>query len=358
MIPAPTTRNPDDRAIGYWLLACCVILFALVMLGGATRLTGSGLSIVDWKPVTGVLPPLTDAAWQAEIELYRQSPEYQQVNRGMSMAEFKRIFYYEYAHRLLARSLGLAFALPLFWFWWRGRIGRHLRWPLIGIFALGAAQGYMGWYMVQSGLVDIPRVSPYRLAAHLSLALVIHAAMFALALRLLWPQRQPAARLGRGAVALLTMVSITIVSGAFVAGLKAGFIYNTFPLMAGAWVPAGLWHMQPAWLNLLENPLTVQFTHRCLALATFAGVLALWLGGLRGASRTQRLALHALAATTLMQVALGIATLLLQVPVWLGTLHQGGAVVLLSAVLVVAHVCRRQPVTQRAPLDVQRAAAG
>jgi heme a synthase len=353
----PLQRRADDRAVGYWLLACCVILFALVMLGGATRLTGSGLSIVDWKPVTGVLPPLSEQAWQAELELYRQSPEYQKVNRGMSLDDFKRIFYYEYAHRLLARSLGFAFALPLAWFWWRGRIGRHLRWPLLGIFALGAAQGYMGWYMVQSGLVDIPRVSPYRLAAHLSLALVIHAAMFALALRLLWPRRaDPAATGSPAARWLLALVSITIVSGAFVAGLKAGFTYNTFPLMAGEWIPTGVLYMEPAWLNLFENPATVQFTHRVLAISTLLGALLLWATGLRHAThRSQRLALHGLGASVLLQVGLGIATLLLYVPVWLGTLHQGGAVVVISAVLVVAHVCGRRPVGDR--LDMVGAVA-
>jgi heme a synthase len=335
------TPHPNDRAIAYWLLACCVILLALVMLGGATRLTGSGLSIVDWKPVTGVLPPLSEQAWEAELDLYRQSPEYQQVNRGMSMDDFKRIFYYEYGHRLLARSLGIAFALPLAWFWWRGMVARRLRWPLLGILALGAAQGYMGWYMVQSGLVDIPRVSPYRLAAHLSLALVIYAAMFALALRLLWP-RGDAETSGsvRGTTALLALIGITIVSGAFVAGLKAGFAYNTFPLMAGQWIPAGVLALEPTWRNFFENPATVQFIHRCLAMSTLMLVLALWMASLRRAlSRMQRWSLHLLLGATLLQVVLGIATLLLMVPVWLGTLHQGGAVVLLTAVLFAGHAC-------------------
>jgi heme a synthase len=358
---SPVTTTTDQRAIGYWLLACCAILLALVMLGGATRLTGSGLSIVNWKPVTGVLPPLTEADWQAEMELYRQSPEYQKVNRGMSLPEFKRIFYYEYAHRLLARSLGLVFALPLAWFWWRGRIDRRLRWPLLGILALGAAQGYMGWFMVKSGLVDIPRVSPYRLAAHLGLALLIYAAMFWVALRVLWPMPgstelhsaaldqkrrvqlgDPGPGLSRSSTLLLLLAAVTIVSGAFVAGLKAGYLYNTFPLMAGEWVPTGVLHYEPMWRNFFENPATVQFVHRCLALTTLVSVLAVWLFGLRQRlPRRQRVALHALAAITLLQVALGIGTLLLYVPVSLGTLHQGGAVVLLSAVLVLLHLARR-----------------
>lgn len=329
------------RAIGIWLLGCCAILLALVMLGGATRLTGSGLSIVNWKPVTGILPPLTDAAWEAELDLYRQSPEYKTVNRGMSIAQFKRIFYYEYAHRLLARSLGFAFALPLAWFWWRGAIDRRLRWPLVGILALGAAQGYMGWFMVKSGLVDIPRVSPYRLAAHLGLALMIYASMFWLALRVLWPRVAAGAGLSRSSVLLLLLAAITIVSGAFVAGLKAGYLYNTFPLMAGAWVPDGVLHYQPLWVNFFENPATVQFVHRCLALTTLASVLAVWWLALRRAlTPPQRMAAHVVAAIALLQVGLGIGTLLMYVPVWLGTLHQGGAVLLLSAVLVLLHLHR------------------
>ncbi|HRQ64569.1 MAG TPA: COX15/CtaA family protein [Xanthomonadaceae bacterium] len=345
------TRN--ERAIGYWLLACCAVLLALVMLGGATRLTGSGLSIVDWRPVTGVLPPMNETAWLVEFDKYRQSPEYQKVNRGMSLDEFKTIFYYEYWHRVLARLLGLVFALPLAWFWLRGRIPRHLRWPLLGLLALGAAQGWMGWFMVQSGLVDIPRVSPYRLAAHLSLALVIYAGMFWLALKLLWPQAQAGTR-SRAFPALLTLVAFTILSGAFVAGLKAGYVYNTFPLMDGRLVPTGVLYLEPAWRNFFENPATVQFMHRCLAIGTLLAVLAAWLVGWRRlAPGPARFALHALLAITLMQVALGIATLLLYVPVWLGTLHQGGAVIVLSAVLVLGHVVR-----SRAALGDVRNATG
>lgn len=326
-----------ERALGAWLLACCGVLLALVMLGGATRLTESGLSIVDWRPVTGALPPLDAEAWQAEFDRYRESPQYTTINRGMSLSEFKLIFWYEYAHRLLARLLGLVFALPLLWFWWRGWIAPSLRWKLLGVLALGAAQGYMGWYMVKSGLVDIPRVSQYRLAAHLSLALLVYAAMLWLALQLRWPVVE-AGRRRRGIVAvLLALVGATIVIGAFVAGLRAGLAYNTFPLMAGQWVPDGLVTLAPAWRNLFENPTMVQFVHRCLALTTLALIAFLWLRMTRaGLDRGQRLAWHALLAMGLVQVALGIATLLLRVPVLLGTLHQGGAVLLLSAVLVVA----------------------
>lgn len=336
------TRN--ERMIAYWLLVCCATLLALVMVGGATRLTGSGLSIVEWRPVTGILPPFSDAAWEAELQKYRSSPEYQKVNRGMSIDQFKSIFWFEYWHRVLARLLGLLFALPLAWFWWRGMIPARLRWPLFGVLLLGAAQGYMGWYMVKSGLVDIPRVSPYRLAAHLSLALMIYAAMFWLALGLLWPaaSARPAARwkalmpwVGFGLVA-------TILMGAFVAGLRAGYVYNTFPLMDGQWIPDGLGWLEPWWRNLFENPLTVQFLHRVLAIGSLLLAVLLWWSGRRDLLPSRRQAVTVLMLLVATQASLGIFTLLHFVPVWLGTLHQGGAVIVLSALLATAHLARGQ----------------
>lgn len=338
---ASSQGRGDEVLVGRWLLLCCGLLLALVMLGGATRLTESGLSIVDWRPVTGVLPPLGDAEWQEEFQRYKDSPQYRLVNQGMGLAAFKYIFWFEYGHRLLARLLGVAFALPLAWFWLRGRIPRRLRGGLLATLALGAAQGYMGWYMVKSGLVDLPRVSHYRLAAHLGLALLIFASMWWLALECLRPQwrhalRDPASRwLLR---ALLVLVGLTIVFGAFVAGLRAGLIYNTFPRMGDEWVPDVWLALQPWWRNFVENPVAIQFTHRCLALGTFAACLALfwhWRG--RG-TRAQRNALAALFGLALVQVGLGIATLLAKVPVMLGTLHQGGAVLLLAAALVVVRV--------------------
>jgi heme a synthase len=353
------THAGAERQIAVWLLICCLILFSLIVLGGVTRLTGSGLSITDWRPVTGVLPPFSEQAWQQEFDLYRASPEYQQVNRGMSMAEFKFIYYYEYAHRLLARMLGLVFVIPLAWFWLRGQIPARLRWPLLGLLGLGMLQGWMGWFMVASGLVDIPRVSPYRLAAHLSLALIIYAAMLWIALGLLRPRGVATATpapLARGLGWLVGLVAVTIVSGAFVAGLKAGFVYNTFPLMAGQWVPAGLLHLEPAWRNFFENPATVQFTHRVLAIGTLAFILALWLRALRaplGAS--QRFAFHLLAGVAILQVTLGIKTLLLFVPVSLGAAHQGVAVLLLSATLFALHELKRRelPAPAVAPAEVR-----
>lgn len=342
-IDHPTREDARNRlALGRWLLLCCVLLLALVMLGGATRLTESGLSIVDWKPVTGVLPPLDQQSWQVEFNRYQGSPQYTKVNQGMALSEFKLIFWFEYAHRLLARSLGLVFGLPLLWFWLRGRIPSGMGWPLLGILALGFAQGYMGWYMVKSGLVDIPRVSHLRLAAHLSLALVIYACMLWQGLNLLWPRTMPSTDTvlrGRHLLPwLLGLLAITIVYGAFVAGLRAGLIYNSFPLMGGKLIPGGLLGLDPAWSNLFNNPITVQFTHRILALSSLGLVfgLAWWLRG-AGLTSTQLWALRALVVMSIIQVCLGIATLLLAVPVLLGTLHQGGAVLLLTATLVLAH---------------------
>jgi cytochrome c oxidase assembly protein subunit 15 len=336
----------SDRQVATWLLACCLVLFSLVVLGGVTRITGSGLSITEWKPVTGVLPPLSQEAWQAELELYRATPEYQKVNRGMSMSEFKFIYGFEYAHRLLARLLGLVFVVPLVILWARGKIGPRLRWPLLGILALGCLQGYMGWFMVKSGLVDIPRVSPYRLTMHLGLALLIFAAMFWLALKLLRP-RQGAPAAAHGPLRLLLgLLVFTIVSGAFVAGNKAGYVYNTFPLMAGQWIPDGLLHLEPLWRNWTEHPAMVQFTHRWLGITTAVLVLATWAYAWRlELDRVQRLALHLLAAMVIVQATLGIKTLLLFVPVGLGAAHQGGAVLMLAATLFALHEAGRAPRT-------------
>jgi cytochrome c oxidase assembly protein subunit 15 len=323
-----------QRRVGIWLLLCCLVLFSLVMLGGATRLTGSGLSMVEWEPVTGIIPPTSEETWMREFNAYRQSPEYQKVNRGMSLDEFKVIYWFEFGHRLLARSLGLVFALPLAWFWWRGWIPRRLRWPLVGLLGLGALQGWMGWYMVQSGLIDIPRVSPYRLAAHLSLALIIFSFMFRLALGLLMPAEHRPHPMRRWTIVLLVMTGLTVFVGAFVAGLRAGFVYNDFPFMAGRLIPEGILGLEPLWRNFFENTATVQFMHRVLALSTLAVVIAAWIRQrAHPLDRGARVAFHLLFAIVTLQVALGIATLMLYVPVVLGTLHQGTAVLVLGAVI-------------------------
>ena len=337
-------QRHHERVIGWWLLICCAVLLVLVIVGGATRLTGSGLSMVEWQPLT-VIPPTSEEAWTREFDAYRASPEYQQINRGMSLGEFKVIYWWEFSHRLLARGLGLVFALPLAWFWWRGMVPQRLRWPLLGLLALGGLQGWLGWYMVQSGLVDIPRVSPYRLAAHLGLALVIFAIMFRMAIRLMWPREGP--RPERSwrpwTLSLLALASLTILSGAFVAGLNAGLSYNTFPLMGGRIVPDGYLGLEPLWRNLFENTAAVQFNHRLLAILTATVALLAWWRVWRVESeRKIRMAFHVLAAIVLVQVGLGITTLLTHVPVTLGTAHQGVAVLVLSAVIAADYVVSRK----------------
>lgn len=333
------------RAIGWWLLACCALVFAMIVLGGVTRLTGSGLSIVEWRPIMGAVPPLGAAQWEEAFALYRQTPEFQHVNPTMDVEGFKGIFWLEYLHRLLGRLIGLVFLAPFAWFLWRGTIAWREAPRYLGLFALGGLQGALGWYMVASGLVDVPRVSAYRLTAHLALALAIYAAMLWLALDLLRAAgAAPRHRWHGRALGLLALVTLTVLSGGFVAGLDAGLVHNTFPLMGGRLVPVGLWPLEPAWRNPFEDVVTAQFDHRVLAIATLVAVLAFWWRA-RSAGLPERLrpALAALPLVAAAQVGLGIATLLLAVPVALAAAHQAVAVVLFTLVLVLAHGTRGAP---------------
>ena len=322
------------------------MVFGMIVVGGATRLTHSGLSITEWQPIVGSLPPLSEADWMVAFDKYRQTPEYLQVNKGMSLEAFKGIFWWEYAHRLLGRTIGLVFLFPLLWFIWRKRVDRAMAWRLGGIFVLGGLQGAMGWYMVKSGLVDNPRVSQFRLTAHLSLAFLIFGAMYWTALGLLerQPRLQPPASSGlrRLALAILALVAWMIVTGGFVAGIRAGFAYNTFPLMNGHWIPPEIFMLDPWWKNFFYNMATVQFDHRLGAWALALLVPWFWLRARREAlPQAARLACHALLLMLAVQVALGITTLLLRVPVPLAAAHQGGAVLLFAAILSVVHALRR-----------------
>ncbi len=343
--------HPHDRTIAIWLAVCCATIFCMVVLGGVTRLTGSGLSMVEWEPILGVLPPLSDAEWAETFEKYRQYPEYKLKNTGMDVSGFKEIFWLEYFHRLLGRGIGVLFAVPFLYFLIRGRIDRELAPRLAVLFVLGGLQGLMGWYMVQSGMVSDPHVSQYRLTAHLLLAIVIYGYMFWLVLGLL--RGRDRLRVSNGWVTssytLTGLVLLTIASGGFVAGLRAGFTYNTFPLMNGKLIPDGLLLMEPLWRNFFENITTVQFDHRVLAILLGVLIVVFWWRARRGyAARQVRLALDLLLAALLAQIALGIATLLLVVPISLAAAHQGGAVLLLTAILNAAHVLRypdTQPVS-------------
>jgi cytochrome c oxidase assembly protein subunit 15 len=336
--------SPGDRGVAVWLLACCALVFAMVVIGGITRLTHSGLSIVEWQPIVGTVPPLDDGEWQETFRKYRQTPEFRQVNPQMDLGGFKRIFWWEYAHRLLGRLIGAAFFLPLLWLAARRRIAGALTWKLAGIFALGGLQGAMGWYMVQSGLVDDPRVSQYRLAAHLGMALVIYAAMLWVALDLLFPRarEEEAAPGPRGfAFALAALVFVMAISGSFVAGIRAGLAYNTFPLMGGHLLPPGMLVIEPWYLNFFANVATVQFDHRLIAWLLAALAPWFWLR-VRGApvSPRARLAASLLLCALALQIALGIATLLNAVPVALAAAHQAGAILVFTAVLLAAHALR------------------
>jgi cytochrome c oxidase assembly protein subunit 15 len=331
------------RAIACWLLVCCALLFAMVVVGGVTRLTHSGLSITEWQPIVGTLPPLDEAQWNDAFAKYQATPEYQQVNRGMSLEAFKRIFWWEYFHRLLGRAIGVAFLLPLIWFVARRMIPPGYAPRLFGIFVLGALQGVLGWYMVQSGLVADPRVSQLRLTAHLGLAFVIFAAMLWTALSLLEadgstpPAR--AASLARFANVIVGIVFVMVLSGGLVAGIRAGFAYNSFPLMNGHVVPREIFMIDPWYENFWNNMATVQFDHRLIAWTLAAFVPLFWWRVMRapGTSPRARRGAHLLLAMLVVQIALGIATLLLVVPLPLAAAHQAGALLTFAAALNAAH---------------------
>jgi len=331
-------RERDRKAVRIWLGVVVFTLFCLVLVGGATRLTDSGLSITEWKPIHGVIPPLSAEEWEEEFRLYQRIPQYQEVNRDMTVDEFKSIFWWEWAHRFLARSIGVVFALPLIFFWATGRIEKRLRWPLAGVLALGGFQGFIGWWMVSSGLTKLVSVSQYRLATHLVMACLIFSACVWI-MRGLSPHSDDAAPEGRakaGAVLLAVMSLFQIYLGALVAGLDAGFSYNTWPLMDGAIIPGDLFVQQPWWINLFENPKTVQFVHRLGAYLLLA--IALWhmvvmLRAAPGATHARRAVL--LFGLVCLQAVLGISTLLMQVPLDLALTHQAGALIVLG--FAVAH---------------------
>lgn len=339
--------SKSNRAIALWLLACCALIFAMVVLGGVTRLTRSGLSIVEWRPVAGAIPPLTQAQWETEFEKYRQTPEYRKVNLGMDLGQFKSIFWVEYSHRLLGRAIGLAFLVPFLYFLARRRVDRSLALKLGVLFLLGAAQGALGWYMVASGLVDDPRVSPYRLTAHLGLAVLIYGYMLWIALALIAPPGKSspdASRLRRFGGAVTALVFVTILAGGFVAGTRAGFAFNTFPLMNGRWIPDGAYALTPWWVDAFENVATVQLHHRWLAYALTVAVIGLWLAARRMTLPARaRAAVHLLLGALALQLMLGIATLLYVVPVALAATHQAGAMLVFSAAILLVHALRGTP---------------
>ncbi len=316
----------------------------MVIVGGVTRLTRSGLSIVEWNPVIGAIPPLTESQWLAEFEKYQRTPEYRTVNIGMSIDAFKRIYYVEWAHRLLGRLIGVVFALPFVYFAVRRRISWSLMRRLSAIFLLGGLQGALGWFMVKSGLIDIPRVSPYRLTAHLGLAVAIYGFLVWIALDLISPRArdQTPTSLRRTGIIVTALVFVMILAGGFVAGTRAGFAFSTFPLMNGRFLPDGLYALSPWWTNVFENVATVQFNHRLLAYAlVLATVFYWWIARRSAASAAIRRGVDFLLAATATQSAIGIATLLLIVPIALAAIHQAGALIVFTTALYLNHILRR-----------------
>jgi len=346
MQSSATYDRQNQKIIAIWLLVCCATIFAMVILGGVTRLTGSGLSMVQWAPIMGVLPPLNQAEWQETFALYQQFPEYQIKNFTMSLDEFKSIFWFEYGHRLLGRSIGLIFFLPFLFFLFKGKIQKTLTPKLVFMFVLGGLQGLLGWYMVKSGLVNDPHVSQYRLTAHLGLALIIYAYMFWVALDLLYPaidndRKNANRRFARLSLIITGVIFITALSGGFVAGTRAGYAFNTFPLMNGELIPAGLFELSPVWRNFFENIVTVQFDHRVLATLLFLLIPIFWWKTGRSAQESHiHTGRHLLLAALALQLTLGISTLLLAVPVAVAAAHQAGAVILLTSSLFVSHQLR------------------
>ena len=340
-----TTSN-SQRAVAWWLFACCAMVFLTMVVGGVTRLTHSGLSIVEWKPLIGALPPLSHADWLELFAKYQQTPEFIMRNHDMTLDGFQFIFWWEWAHRLLGRSIGVVFFLPYAWFLVRGRLHGALAAKVFGFFILGGLQGAMGWYMVKSGLVDDPRVSQYRLAAHLGLAFLLFGLMGWTGLGMLQPRKASAAvppaptftmRLGTW---LVSLVFIMVLSGALVAGIHAGLAYNTFPLMNGDFVPPEILMIEPLWLNFFTNMATVQFDHRMIAWALM-GLIPWFSWRIWNETPGARPAAVVLTLWLAVQVSLGIATLLLQVPVALGAAHQAGAMALFGLAIWANHAIRR-----------------
>ncbi|WP_291375817.1 COX15/CtaA family protein [Devosia sp.] len=323
------------RPVRIWLYIMAAMVLAMVMVGGMTRLTGSGLSITTWKPISGIIPPLTQADWQAEFEGYKLIPQYEVYNHWMTLEDFKGIFWWEWGHRFLGRIIGFAFAIPFLVFLFQRRLTSDMTLPLAGLFILGGFQGFLGWWMVSSGLTELTSVSQYRLATHLTAALILLLALIWVARRMRpEPVENTVTSFNKWAAAiLLGLLVIQIAAGAFVAGIQAGMGFNTWPLMEGKFIPDGLYAHDPAWLSHFEDGLTVQFNHRMLAyLITIYAAVMVWLQarnhGFSGVHRW----LVVIMALVVAQVALGIATLLSKINIDLAVAHQGLAFILASAI--------------------------
>ena len=335
---ALSTTDENDRLIAYWLFFCAAVIFGMILLGGVTRLTESGLSMVDWKPLMGVIPPMSEADWQHMFDKYKQFPEYQKINMGMSLEAFKSIFMYEYLHRVLGRLIGIIFILPFLYFYFTKRIKKGLTPKLIIMLIGGGFQGLLGWYMVKSGLVDQPDVSQYRLTAHLGAAVLIFGFILWTAFGLVNETSQQPKELRIFSYSLSGLIFLMILSGGLVAGTKAGYAYSTWPLMGDSFIPSGLYSMSPLWLSAFEDITTIQFNHRifayCIVLLVVLFAIKALKANIQGVART---GLFVLIGLLILQVTLGISTLIYHVPIPIAAAHQVVAVALLSASLFISH---------------------
>ncbi|MCC3861043.1 COX15/CtaA family protein [Pseudemcibacter aquimaris] len=327
-------KDRNNRHIAMWLFVVCAFVFAMIVVGGITRLTESGLSMVNWKPISGIIPPLNEAEWMAEFDAYKEYPEYQKVNMGMTLDEFKNIFFWEYSHRVLGRLIGIVFAVPFFFFLWRKKVKRALKPHLWTLLVLGGCQGVLGWYMVMSGLVDRPDVSHYRLTAHLGLAVIIYIYAFWIAMKLIMPVREHVPNKPVGlATTYVVLIFIQILLGGMVAGTNAGLVSDTWPLMFGQLIPDGLFANGSVLANMLDNPLTIHFEHRTFAYIVSIVALGLWWELKSDGRRSVRFAANLVVLTVLGQFALGVLTIMNMVAIPIAAAHQGGAIVTLSASL-------------------------
>ena len=331
-----------------WLVVCGILVFCMIIVGGATRLTHSGLSIVEWEPIVGTIPPLNDTDWNQVFDEYKGSPEYQLINFGMSLDEFKVIFWWEYFHRLLGRLIGFVFFVPFLFFLLTRRLNAELTGRLLGIFALGGLQGGMGWYMVASGLVDEPNVSQYRLTAHLGIAFLIFGAITWTAMSVLYPSKAnlsvPVKSMYKTSVAVSATLFLMVLSGGFVAGLQAGLIYNTFPLMGNSFIPPNLFALTPFWTNFFDNMTTVQFDHRIIAYILAIMIPIFWFKlRRRDVSNRTRTLSNLLLGLLALQIVLGITTLIYHVPTVLGVAHQAiGSLLFITSLAVTQSIISRR----------------
>jgi cytochrome c oxidase assembly protein subunit 15 len=328
-------NETDKRNIIIWLLSGCFLIFLMVVIGGITRLTGSGLSITEWNLVMGAVPPTNDAQWQEAFDKYKQIPQYQKLNYDFQLSDFKQIFFWEYLHRLVGRLIGMVFLIPFLYFLWKKKLDKVWIRKCIFLFALGGLQGFLGWFMVKSGLTERTSVSHYRLAIHLLAAFITFGFTYWYALQLMSEHKEPGNKRTASVLKyLLALVMLQITYGAFTAGLHAGRIANTFPTMDGEWIPSGINSMSPSYLNFFENLLTVQFIHRTIAYTIVIFIISLWLKVRKGTySSAQKKAMNVCVVAVSVQLLLGIFTLLFHVPVTLATLHLVGGFFLYSSVI-------------------------